>query len=110
MIQSPENLIEEHGNVKSGLLATGLDGKVGMLLVTNASGTWEHSAVTNDMSVEVGILIEDKDATATGLEAQIMTNGKVNLAKVIFAGAQTYTQIKGILQDKGIYLTNWRAS
>lgn len=108
MIAAPLNLIGECKKVVGGLLATGVNYTAGMLLHTNGSNTWEHTAIVDGMTSEVGILIEDMDATATGKTAQIMTEGEANLNKIIFPAGQTFNNIKGDLQKRGIYLTNWR--
>ena len=108
-------MLAEYNNICSstlqtlgGTLASGTAYTAGMVVQTTGSGTWEHAPIVENAANMIGVLIENYDATAGGVQAVIVIKGEFNLRRLIFAGGQTYATVKGALNKAGIIAnTSW---
>ena len=114
---SPDNLVSEIDENVGITLLTGTAYTQGMVVVKQDTGKYTNAnivlsgaiAATPQMSYDeqkIYILADDYDATG-GDVAGVGYTGEFNLNNVTLPGAQTITNVDGILQAKGIKLRDW---
>ncbi len=106
------DLVREPEDKKGVTVATGATYTAGMLLVSDAGADFAHSAVALSTAAgyntqEIGVLLEDVDATGGAEETVVALGGKFNRANVFIKSGQVEADINGVLQAKNILLEDW---
>ena len=114
---SPDNLVREINEDVGITILTGTAYTQGMVVVKQDTGKYTNAdvvlsgaiAATPQMSYDqqtIYVLADDYDATS-GDVAGVGYTGEFNENNVTLPGTQTLTNLAGILQAKGIKLTDW---
>lgn len=114
---SPDDLVRSIDENVGITLLTGTAYTQGMVVVKQDTGKYTNAdvvlsgavAATPQMSYDeqtIYVLADDYDATS-GDVAGVGYTGEFNSNNVTLPGTQTLTDVAGILQAKGIKLTDW---
>ena len=114
---SPDNLVREIGENVGITLLTGTAYTQGMVVVKQDTGKFTNAdvvlsgaaAATPQMSYDqqtIYVLADDYDATSADVDG-IGYTGEFNRNNVTLPGSQTLSNLAGILQAKGIKLSDW---
>lgn len=112
-----DDLFMQVNDTKSVTLQSGVAYTKGMLVTSQNTGKYTNGAVANPESTpsgalpfsrqEIGILVDDVNATSTDKVGVIATDAVANLNKITFASGQTLALIAGTLQAKNLKLEGW---
>ena len=113
-----DDLFMQVNDTKSVTLKSGVAYTKGMLVTLQNTGKYTNGIVVNPEVTatgtqlpfsrqEIGILVDDVDATSTDKVGVIATDAVANLNKITFASGQTLAHIAGTLQAKNLKLEGW---